>query len=456
MTEPRAEWTRRLPAFVLALAVSVAATCANAADLPPEMQADRYLIQAERQIRAGDHAEALATLDKIIALQTDHGLAIPSAFWFKYAQASQDAGRFEQAIESATRYLVEAGQQGQYYMAALEILDASERLLPHPFSVLAEPVGARVQILDIGEPYRPGLPLPSGEYRVEVSADGYGTVVKTVRHEPGAAAHRVVLRPWEGSENFQDCPACPVMVVIPAGRFQMGCLSDRGCAGDEKPVREVVFDQIFALSKYEVTLADWVACVEAGGCNGSGAFADGHTGGSRRPVNVNWNDAQSYLSWLSDETGNSYRLPSEAEWEYAARAGTVTRYHFGNDYADVCQYANVVDLTARTEIQWVTYEATNCRDGHAYSAPVGSFPANAFGLHDMHGNAWEWVEDCWNRSYRGAPSDGSAWVTGNCRRHVVRGGSWLSGPKQVRSANRYNETPGDSHNGFRVARTLKP
>ena len=428
------------------------------ADLPPEIQADRHFIQAERQIQAGEHGEALATLDKIVALQLDHGLAIPSAFWFKYAQASQEAGRFEQAIESATRYLVEAGQQGQYYMAALEILDASERLLPHPFSVLAEPAGAQVRVLDIGEPYRQGLPLPSGEYRVEVSADGYGTAVETVRHEPGAPAHRVVLSPWAGGENFQDCEVCPEMVVIPAGRFRMGCVSGRSCARDETPVREVVFDQIFALSKYEVTLADWIACVEAGGCTGNRAFADGHTGASSRPVNVNWNGAQSYVSWLSGETGNSYRLPSEAEWEYATRAGTATKYYFGNDYADICQYANVADLTARTEIQWIKREATDCRDGHAYSAPVGSFPANTFGLHDMHGNVYESVEDCWNRSYKGAPSDGSAWVTGNCRQRVVRSGSWRSEPWLIRSANRHWYDPGHrlSYIGFRVARTLSP
>ena len=228
MTGSFAERLLRLPAVVLAFATVAVPMLGGASDLPPEIQADRYLVQAERQLRAGDHDAAVATLDKIIALQADHGLAIPPAFWFKYAQASQEAGRFEQAIESAMRYLVEAGQQGQYYMAALEILDASERLLPHPFSVLAEPAGAHIRILDIGEPYKQDLLLPSGEYRVEVGADGYRTVVETVRHEPGAPAHRVVLRPWAGGDHFRDCADCPEVVVIPAGRFRMGCVSGRG------------------------------------------------------------------------------------------------------------------------------------------------------------------------------------------------------------------------------------
>ena len=411
MTGTCAEWRRRLLAIVLMLGASVAAVCANAADLPPEIQADRYLIQAERQIRAGDHAEALATLDKIIALQTDHGLAIPSAFWFKYAQASQDAGRFEQAIESATRYLVEAGQQGQYYMAALEILDASERLLPHPFSVLAEPAGAHVQVLDIGEPYRQGLPLPSGEYRVEVSADGHATVVETVRHEPGGSTHRVVLRPWAGGENFQGCPACPKMVVIPAGRFRMGCVSGTACERNEKPVREVVFDQVFALSVYEVTFVEWDACVLGGGCGGYRPNDRGWGRGDQPVINVSWDNAQLYVQWLSEQTGGAYRLPTEAEWEYAARAGTTTLYSWGNDIG-----RNLANCDGCGS-QWDDEQ----------TAPVGSFPPNAFGLHEMHGNVSEWVLDC-RHTYSAAPTDGSAWLSGKCGERVYRGGCWLCLP----------------------------
>ena len=438
MTPRSADWRWPFPAFALAFAALVAATCGNAAELPPEIRADRHLVQAERQVQAGEHEAALATLDKIVALQQDHGLAVPSAFWFKHAQVARDAGRFEQAIESATRYLIEEGQQGQHYMAALEILDASERMKPHPFSVVAEPAGARIRLLDIGEPYRQGLPLPPGEYRVEVSADGHLTAVETVHHRPGAPAHRVILR-----EHFQDCPACPEMVVIPPGSFRMGCLSDDdSCPAGERPVRIVRIPQPFALSKHEVTFADWDACVAAGGCGGYRPTDRGWGRGNRPVIHVSWRDAQAYASWLSEETGEPYRLPSESEWEYAARAGTVTKYSWG-------------DLIGRNR---ANCDGCGSRWDDDRTAPVGSFAPNPFGLHDMHGNVWEWVEDCWNGSYSGAPSDGGAWLSGDCAKRVLRGGSWGVKPRLLRSALRGWNSPGDRLNsiGFRVARTLTP
>ena len=449
-------WRSQSVSLALLLAVPFFALPAQ---LPPEIQADRYLIQAERQIQAGDHAEALATLDKIVALQSDHGLAIPAPFWFKYAQASQDAGRFEQAVESATRYLTEAGQQGQHYMAALEILDASERLGPHPFSVLAEPANARVQILDVDEPYRPGLPLPSGEYRVEVSADGYGTAVETVRHEPGGSTHRVVLRSWAGGENFRDCPTCPEMVVIPAGRFRMGCLSSQNCRRNEKPVRDVVLGQIFGLSIYEVTFEQWRVCAAAGACE---AFrpSDNQYGGLDRPVNdISWSQAQSYVSWLSRETRKTYRLPTEAEWEYAARAGSETEYSWGNDIGRDHAMWWGGGLYAEEWRNFNAWSGPGWKDVlHYRTAPVGYFDPNAFGLYDMHGNVWEWVEDCWNGSYKGAPSDGSAWTSGNCSKRVMRGGNWGNDSRHLRSANRtWEDTWARGRSGgFRVARTLHP
>ena len=440
------EWRRRLTGVVLAIATAAAAMFGGAADLPPEIQADRYLVQAEWQLQAGDQDAAVATLDKIVALQRDHGLAIPSAFWFKHAQASLDAGRFEQAIESATRYLMEEGQQGQYYMAALEILDASERLVPHPFNVLTEPTSAHVQILDIAETYRPDLPLPSGEYRVEVSADGFGTVLETVRHAPEASAHRVVLRPWTGGESFRDCSVCPEMVVIPAGTFQMGCLQDRGCDRNALPAHDVVIDRAFGLSVYEVTFEQWDACTSAGGCGdyyqGKGWGDMGWGRGNRPLINVSWKDARSYAVWLTEKTGRTYRLPSEAEWEYAARAGSNTMFSWGNN----------------TGTNRANCDGCGSRWDKRRTAPVGAFAPNAFGLYDMHGNAWEWVEDCWNGGYQGAPTDGSAWTSGNCKRRVLRGGGWGSSPGNLRSANRDWYGPGNrfTNLGFRVARTLTP
>ena len=148
-------------------------------------------------------------------------------------------------------------------------------------------------------------------------------------------------------------------------------------------------------------------------------------------INVSWNDiTKEYLPWLSRKTGKTYRLLTEAEWEYAARAGSTTRYHFGDSERDLCMYGNVADLREGEE---QGLDDRHCRDGHVNTAPVGSFQPNAFGLYDMHGNVWEWVQDCYF-SYSGAPSDGSAWTTGDCSRRVVRGGSWNFSPRGLRSA----------------------
>jgi len=225
-------------------------------------------------------------------------------------------------------------------------------------------------------------------------------------------------------------------VVIPAGRFLMGSPdSEAGRDSDEGPQREVVVSRPLAVGKFEVTFAEWDACVAAGGC--SHRPSDRGWGRGNRPViNVSWADAQEYVRWLSRRTGRTYRLLTEAEWEYAARAGTTTPYSFGQTISP--SQAN--------------YYGT----GLGRTQPVGSYPANAWGLHDMHGNVWEWVEDCWVDSYAGAPVDASqAVTTGGCTHRVSRGGSWLSGPRILRSAFRFSSVPGDGGNtaGFRLART---
>jgi formylglycine-generating enzyme required for sulfatase activity len=227
------------------------------------------------------------------------------------------------------------------------------------------------------------------------------------------------------------------MVSIPAGSFQMG--SPAGEAGryeDEGPQRRVSVPS-FAAGKYEVTWTEYGACVSAGAC--PGAKDDGFGKGSRPVTNVSWDDAKKYASWLSSRTGKTYRLLSEAEWEYAARAGNQARWSFGDSESSLGSYA------------W--YSPNSGGATH----PVGSKTANAFGLFDMHGNVWEWVEDCYAESYSaGQPSDGRAFTQGNCSYRVGRGGSWLSDPRYLRSADRDRIDPAIRGNGlgFRVARTL--
>ena len=319
---------------------------------------------------------------------------------------------------------------------------------PQPFTVETTPAEATVALVGLAEEYRAGIRLPPGEYVVRVSAEGYLAHEETVRHglDPTRIAVALESAIPQPGETFTDALGSggegPRMVVLPAGAFRMGCVTGRDCDDDERPVHEVTIPQPFALSVYEVTFADWEACTNAGGCNRYRSDDRGWGRGNRPVINVNWEDAQSYTSWLSRETAAVYRLPSESEWEYAARGGTATRYSWGNE---------------------IGANRANCRGcgsqgAGARTAPVGSFAANPWGLHDMHGNAWEWVEDCWNGSYGGAPSDGSAWLRGDCAKRVLRGGSWIDVPGDLRSASRYWGAPGDrlSYDGFRVARTLTP
>ncbi len=240
---------------------------------------------------------------------------------------------------------------------------------------------------------------------------------------------------------FRDCADCPEMVVIPAGRFRMGDLNGGGGA-DEKPVHEVRIAKPFAMGRYEVTFAEYDRYAQATGKTKPDDEGWGRRG-NHPVINVSWQDAQGYAKWLSQETGQRYRLPSEAEWEYAARAGSTTIYYWGNSPSG--RHAN-----ADEDDGWPS-------DGYELTAPTGSFIPNQFGLYDMSGNVWEWVEDCRRKNYRGAPVDGSAWVSGgDCDGRVLRGGSFNTTPAGVRSAHRawvgavYRLT----NFGFRLARTL--
>ena len=261
-------------------------------------------------------------------------------------------------------------------------------------------------------------------------------------------------RPDAAAQTFQDCAECPEMVSVPAGKFLMGSPeNEESRVRWEGPVREVIIPRAFAMGRHEVTFEQWEACVAAGGCQHRPG--DEGWGRGRRPViHVSWLDAKEYVAWLGRKTGKAYRLPSEAEWEYAARAGTTTARYWGPAADAGCAHANLADVMVREfHPQWVV---ANCRDGHAFTAPVGSYGPNPFGLHDMLGNVMEWVEDCWRPDYANAPKDGGAWVTPGCTDRVLRGGAWDDRPRDGRSASRYRNDAGERtyHYGIRVVRDL--
>lgn len=283
-----------------------------------------------------------------------------------------------------------------------------------------------------------------------------------------AAAPAGTFKP---GSTFRDCDDCPEMVVIPAGRFHMGDLNGGGDS-DELPIHEVNIPNNFAVGKYEVTRDEYAAFVRTTGQRTVDGCArifyktyeqdavvnwqnPGFDQTGRDPVTcVDWNEATAYAAWMSDNTGHEYRLLSESEWEYAARAQTNTKYSFGNEQSDFCNYGNGYDISIG-ENDGKYFE---CNDGFGYeTAPVGSFQANGFGLHDMHGNVDEWIEDCRSDDdYEGASDDGSALTEGKCSTRRLRGGSWWGNPNELRSAYRnYDDPSAPDHTiGFRVARTL--
>jgi formylglycine-generating enzyme required for sulfatase activity len=251
-------------------------------------------------------------------------------------------------------------------------------------------------------------------------------------------------RRLKAGDAFKECAKdkdCPEMTVVPAGDFLMGSPeTEQGRYPDESPQHKVTIERPFAVSKFDVTFADWDACVAVGGCP---QVSDSGMGRGTRPViNVSWDDAERYVAWFTRMTGKPYRLLTEAEWEYAARAGTSTAYSWGEEIGK--GNANCAGCGS----EW---------DGRKTS-PVGSFKPNGFGLYDMTGNVWQWVQDCYRGGYDGALGDGSARIDSECIGRVVRGGSWGLNPRYLRSAERIGVTAGLRNRflGFRLARTLTP
>jgi formylglycine-generating enzyme required for sulfatase activity len=253
---------------------------------------------------------------------------------------------------------------------------------------------------------------------------------------PAATAPATAARAAAPGAEIKDCPACPTLLSLPGGVFTMGSnTSDPS----EKPAHQVSIDAPFAIGRYEVTVQEWNACADAGGCPKIDTAAGTPPNAPMR--DVSWDDARQYVKWLGSVSGKPYRLPTEAEWEFAARGGTTTRYWWGEQMAQ---------------------GKANCKEcGKPWQndapATVGSFAANPFGLYDTSGGVWEWVADCWHNNFKGAPADARAWDAPGCNVRVIRGGSWREGaPYMVASTRfKYDASVRHSQNGFRVARSLK-
>jgi len=337
------------------------------------------------------------------------------------------------ASGGATWYAFDAGlldsylPEGARRVAAVPPLNVAAQASSAPPQTAAQPQTVETAL--------PGLPPPPPPLGGTLPIPIPNTPPAPEAPPPPAQMAAVVppqplSRPTEWGASFRDCQGCPEMVLLQGGSFRMGSEEDPS----ERPVRQVRVGP-FAIGKYPVTIGEWRHCVAAKGCS---LVLEGDDAAPAR--NVSWIDAQEYVDWLSKSTGQNYRLPSEAEWEYAARAGTSTRYWWG---------------------ERLSPKMANCKGcGEPYNArepaSVGSFPANPFGLHDLAGGVSQWVADCWHPNYHGAPSDGSAWTEPNCREHVLRGGSWRNDSSYVRSASRAYYDSGVRYpaHGFRVARSL--
>jgi formylglycine-generating enzyme required for sulfatase activity len=296
----------------------------------------------------------------------------------------------------------------------------------------------------------------------------------------GGAAHAAVPAAAD-IQVFRDCPTCPEMVVVPAGTFVMGTPAstlERVEVRAETETSVIRIARPLALGRHEVTRGEFAEFIrESGheirpGCrtwdatlgrfNDDGRRTWSNPGVPAEPTDthpvscVAWADAQAYARWLSQKTQRRYRLPSEAEWEYAARAGTSSLRFWGDAPEDGCDFANTYDTAGRTAYR-LGWANAGCADGFPDVAPVGQFRPNAFGLHDMIGNVWEWVEDCAAGSYVGRPKDGSAWTwLGGCKRRVMRGGGWITAPERSRSGfhGDGDDTDRADYSGFRVALDL--
>jgi len=305
---------------------------------------------------------------------------------------------------------------------------------------------------------------------------------ETVSARPARPLAALEERGLKPKDTFRECDTCSEMVVVPAGSFTMGSPpEEQGRNPNEGPQHVVTISKPFAVAKFEVTVDQFSTFVRKTGYQANttcykwksftweGSWHDPGflQEGSHPVVCVSWNDANAYAKWVTIKTGKPYRLLSEAEWEYAARGrtspGAYPRFWFGDHEIELCHYGNSADLESREVVAAAIpggnpIAAVPCDDGYAFTSPVGHYQANAFGLYDMAGNAWQWTADCFQKDFMGVPTDGSALTAEACPLgHVIRGGSWYNISRYLRAAMRSNApAKPDYSTGFRLGRTLTP
>jgi formylglycine-generating enzyme required for sulfatase activity len=323
------------------------------------------------------------------------------------------------------------------------ILTQQESLAPtYPKGAPADEVRRRLRHFEPQQVWRPSKrAFAIGGALVVMGAVGIWLVIRPPTDGvPLSPERERALKP---KDAFKECATCPEMIVVPAGSFTMGSPeSEPGRSSEESPQHAVTLARQLAVGRFAVTFDEWDACVADGGCNGYKPSDQGPV------INVSWDDAKAHMAWLSKKIGRAYRLLSEAEREYVTRAGTTTPFWWGS---------SISTSQANYDGNY-TYGGGAKGEYRAKTLPVDSFQPNPWGLYQVHGNVWEWVEDCWQDNYNGAPTDGSARTSGDCHFRVLRVGSWNNSPQSLRAANRIRLTSGNRSDliGFRVGRTLTP
>ena len=385
----------------------------------------------------------LCSLVALAAVSPVRARGLPPTFQVAGVLPKNSAEQFELAFWNSVKDSKQAGDYEAYLQA-------------YPKGRFASLARTRIQQLKAAPPAPAAAPAPAPTKPAEGKPAGTPAQTKAApKPQPAKPPDKIRPLPATGTApvdggrpeapvagpagsvaTMKDCDVCPVMVALSPRPFTMG---SNNSDPSERPAHKVALHAPFAIGKHEVTVGQWNQCVRASVCPAMPSL--GNVPDNLPMRDISWDEAQLYLKWLGTVSGKPYRLPTEAEWEYAARGGTATRYWWGN------------------EMKGGNSSCEGC--GEPWNAerppPAGSFRANPFGLNDMNGSVWEWVQDCWHSTYKGAPADGSAWVDGSCQARVIRGGSWRENGSYMLSTTRfkYDASVRQSQNGFRAARSLE-